>query len=144
MHFCNYLDTNVNTISWDDRLVLLERSCFIIFMRNHVHQDFHSGNILIYQKDGKLYPAIGDLGLCRPLNKANDESKIFGIMPYIAPEVIRGLGNTKAANIYSFGIIKWEILTGERPYRDQPHDVHLAFKILDELFLKAHLIIMEI
>ncbi|EXX77741.1 kinase-like domain-containing protein [Rhizophagus irregularis DAOM 181602=DAOM 197198] len=54
-------------------------------------------------------------------------------MPYIAPEVIRGLGNTKAADIYSFGIIMWEILTGERPYKDQPHDIHLAFKILDGL-----------
>jgi serine/threonine protein kinase len=132
----NYLDTNINTISWDDRLVLLEgiaKGLDFIHEKDHVHQDFHSGNILIYQKDGKIYPAIGDLGLCRPLNKVNNESNIFGIMPYIAPEVIRGLGNTKAADIYSFGIIMWEILTGERPYRDQPHDIHLAFKILDGL-----------
>ncbi|GES88183.1 kinase-like domain-containing protein [Rhizophagus clarus] len=100
---------------------------------DHVHQDFHSGNILIYQKDGKLYPTVEDLGLCRPLNKINNEGKIYGIMLYIAPEVIRGLGNTKAADIYSLGIIMWEILTGERPYKDQPHDAHLAFKILDGL-----------
>ncbi|GBB97416.1 hypothetical protein RclHR1_02990017 [Rhizophagus clarus] len=132
----NYLDKNINTISWDDRLVLLEgiaEGLEYIHKKDHVHQDFHSGNILIYQKDGKLYPAIGDLGLCRPLSEINDEGKIYGIMSYIAPEVIRGLGSTKEADIYSFGIIMWEILTGERPYKDQPHDIHLAFKILDGL-----------
>jgi serine/threonine protein kinase len=132
----NYLDTNINTISWDDRLVLLEgiaEGLDFIHDKSHVHKDFHSGNILIYQKNGKIYPAIGDLGLCGPLNKVNNESKIFGVMPYIAPEVIQGLGNTKATDIYSFGIIMWEILTCERPYEDQTHDIHLAFKILDGL-----------
>src|SRR3954469_20348411 len=82
----NYLDTNINNISWDDRLVLLEgiaEGLDYIHVENHVHQDFHSGNILIYEKDGKIYPAIGDLGLCRPLNKVNDERNIVGIMPYI-------------------------------------------------------------
>src|SRR2546427_426567 len=27
----------------------------------------------------------------------------------------------------------WEILTGEKPYKDHPHDIHLAFKIIDGL-----------
>ena len=67
------------------------------------------------------------------MNKINDEFKIFGIIPYIAPEVLRGLGNTKAADIYSFGILMWEILTGDKPYKDQPHDIHLVFKIIDGL-----------
>jgi serine/threonine protein kinase len=130
----NYLDTN--TISWNDRLTLLEgiaKGLDFIHEKGHVHQDLHCGNILIYQKDGKIYPAIGDLGLCKPLNKVNDERNIIGIMPYMAPELFRGLGNTKASDIYSFGIIMWEILTGERPYKDQPHDINLAFKILDGL-----------
>src|SRR6266542_476314 len=132
----NYLDANIETITWVDRLVLLEgiaKGLQYIHEKNHVHQDLYSGNILIYQKDGKLYLAIGDLGLCISLNKIDDERKIFGVMPYVAPEVIRGLGNTRASDIYSFGIIMWEILMGERPYKDQAHDVHLAFKILDGL-----------
>ena len=61
----NYLDTNVETISWNDQFVLLEgiaAGLDYIHKKNHVHQDFHSGNILIYQKNGKLYPAVGDLG----------------------------------------------------------------------------------
>ncbi|RGB27350.1 kinase-like domain-containing protein [Rhizophagus diaphanus] len=88
----NYLDTNVNTISWDDWLVLLEgiaKGLYYIHEENHVHQDFHSGNILIYQKDGKLYPAIGDLGLCRPLNEANDENQSHDI--HLAFKILDGL-----------------------------------------------------
>ncbi|GES88188.1 kinase-like domain-containing protein [Rhizophagus clarus] len=81
---------------------------------------------------------IGDLGLCRPLNKVNNEINIIGIMPYIAPEVIRGLGSTKTPDIY----IVLELLCGK-----SLRENHLAFKILDGLrptILKTRLTIIEI
>ncbi|CAB4493069.1 unnamed protein product [Rhizophagus irregularis] len=34
-----------------------------------------------------------------------DETKIYGVMPYVAPEVLRGRPYTKAADIYSFGMM---------------------------------------
>ncbi|GBC06545.1 hypothetical protein RclHR1_00690035 [Rhizophagus clarus] len=48
---------------------------------------------------------ISDLGMCQPANKEQTvkEEGIYGVLPYVAPEVVRGRQYTKAADIYSFG-----------------------------------------
>ncbi len=53
----------------------------------------------------------------------------LGVLPYIAPEVLRGYQYTKASDIYSFGIVMNEYLSEEIPYNDIPHDYILAVKI---------------
>ncbi|GBC01288.1 hypothetical protein RclHR1_04130004 [Rhizophagus clarus] len=77
---------------------------------NLIHGDFHNGNLLC----GKYYTnmVISDLGLCRPANQPNVKNEIYGVLPYMAPEVLRGKPYTKAADIYSFGIIMWEMTSG--------------------------------
>ncbi|POG82368.1 kinase-like domain-containing protein [Rhizophagus irregularis DAOM 181602=DAOM 197198] len=51
----------------------------------------------------------------------------------MAPEVLRGYQYTKAADIYSFGIIMNEYLSEEIPFNDIPHDHILAVKICEGL-----------
>ncbi|EXX51584.1 kinase-like domain-containing protein [Rhizophagus irregularis DAOM 181602=DAOM 197198] len=82
-----------------------------------VHKDFHSGNVLV---DNNV-PLISDLGLCQPVND-NERKGVYGVIPYIAPEVLRGYQYTKAADIYSFRIIMNEIMSEEITYNDIPHD----------------------
>jgi serine/threonine protein kinase len=92
-----------------------------------VHKDFHSGNILY---DVGIY--ISDLGMCQPVNNEEKSVKregIYGVLPYMAPEVLRGCQYTKAADIYSVGIIINEYLSKEIPFNDIPHDYILAVKI---------------
>jgi serine/threonine protein kinase len=94
-----------------------------------VHGDFHSGNVL-YLPDG--YATICDLGLCRPIEQYNTEEEIYGIVPYMAPEVLRrNKSYTKAADIYSFGIIMWELASGVPAYNNIPHDLHLTLDICE-------------
>ncbi|RIB05752.1 kinase-like domain-containing protein [Gigaspora rosea] len=50
-------------------------------------------------------------------------------MPYVAPEVLLGQKFTKAADIYSFGVIMSEMSTGQRPFDGQEFDHKLAIKI---------------
>jgi len=64
-----------------------------------IHRDFHSGNIL----KGTLWH-ITDLGLCRPANET-DKGKVYGVLPYVAPEVLCGKPYSQTSDIYSFGII---------------------------------------
>ncbi|UZO06717.1 uncharacterized protein OCT59_027027 [Rhizophagus irregularis] len=82
---------------------------------NLIHGDFHSGNILnIYYGTS----VISDLGLCKPVNQSNTNDEIFGVLPYIAPEVLRGKPYTKAADVYSLDICKGfrpEIIEGTLP-----------------------------
>ncbi|GBB98188.1 hypothetical protein RclHR1_03160008 [Rhizophagus clarus] len=96
-----------------------------------VHKDFHSGNILALYIDA---PFISDLGLCQPVNKQRvKEEGIYGVVPYMAPEVLRRNQYTKAADIYSFGIVMNELLSEEIPFNDIPHDKFLAIKICSGL-----------
>ncbi|RHZ83576.1 hypothetical protein Glove_91g16 [Diversispora epigaea] len=97
-----------------------------------VHQDFHPGNILSSSfKDYDLN--ISDFGLSKLIgaNPNNPEKKnIFGVLPYIAPEVLSGDEEyTKAADVYSYGIIAYEIVTGFPPYPDKD----LAMKMCNGL-----------
>src|SRR6185436_7312163 len=88
-----------------------------------------SGNILNYSSH---LCHITDLGLCKPAND-QDEKKIHGVLPYVAPEVLRGKTYTQAADIYSFGILACEILSELQPYHNLPHDEFLALKICQGL-----------
>ena len=74
------------------------------------------------------------MGLCKPAdyNKSvniNNNNKIYGVLPYIAPEILRGQNYTKASDIYSFGIIMYEVISGLPPYHDVGHGKNLAIKI---------------
>ena len=59
-----------------------------------------SGNILLIKGNGCL---ITDLGLCGPVDEESS-NKIYGIVSYIAPEVLQGKKNTKESDVYSIGI----------------------------------------
>ncbi|RHZ58653.1 hypothetical protein Glove_372g27 [Diversispora epigaea] len=135
-----YLKINFNNINWLQKLFNLT-DLSLRFMNIHqldiVHQDFHPGNILSSDFENSCSIRISDFGLSKLIgeNPNNPEKKnIFGVLPYIAPEVLSGGEEyTKAADVYSFGIIVYEIVTGFPPYPDIPHDKDLAMKICNGL-----------
>ncbi|EXX54174.1 Ste11p [Rhizophagus irregularis DAOM 197198w] len=94
---------------------------------NIIHGDFHSGNILIHYSYSPCY--ISDFGLSRPVNQTINSNEIYGVIPYMAPEVLRGKSYTKAADIYSFGIIMWEFTSGIPAFSNRPHDFNLSLDI---------------
>ncbi|CAG8676761.1 2358_t:CDS:10, partial [Ambispora leptoticha] len=63
--------------------------------------------------------SITDLGLCQPVNSQKQEGKIFGVLPYVAPEVLQGQPYTQASDIYSWGIIAYELFANSYPYTDK-------------------------
>ncbi|CAI2180801.1 4603_t:CDS:2 [Funneliformis geosporum] len=64
---------------------------------NFIHRDFHSGNILLID----LECQIGDLGLSQPATNTISNDEIYGVIPYIAPEVFNGAPFSKASDIYN-------------------------------------------
>ena len=128
-----HLNNKFSLLNWKNKLFKLQ--CIAwglidIHKKGLIHHDFHSGNILSGLKSSeKTY--ITDLGLCQPANIKSTQSynkKIYGILPYVAPEVLRGKGYTQASDIYGYGIIAYEICTGLPPYHDVAHDEFLAMK----------------
>src|SRR5437764_15061042 len=99
-----------------------------IHEKNYIHHDLHSGNIFSYYIG---HDVIGDLGLCQQIvDKKDNPNKIFGVIPYVAPEVLSKKPYTKESDIYSFGMIMWEYTTGKKPFHDRPHDEYLMLDIL--------------
>src|SRR5439155_19888684 len=98
-----------------------------IHAKKLIHQDFHSGNIL-----NLGFHCITDLGLCKPADEKTDKN-VYGVLPYVAPEVLRGKNYTQASDVYGFGIIIYEVFNGLPPYHDMAHDEFLAVKICQVL-----------
>ncbi|GBC01078.1 hypothetical protein RclHR1_04060006 [Rhizophagus clarus] len=138
-NFNNWMDYYRNFSSTANFFILKDITIGLkeIHQRQLVHRDFHIGNILINSDDILLnirqnpIPTntyISDMGLCGEVNNT-DKTKIYGVMPYVAPEVLRGKTYTKAADIYSFGMIMYFIITGRQPFENCAHDEILALKI---------------
>src|SRR5436190_8673347 len=73
---------------------------------------------------------IGDLGLYQQLKEKDNANEIFGVIPYLAPEVLSKKPYTKRSDIYSFGMIMWEFTTGKKPFHDRSHNHCLILDIL--------------
>jgi len=88
-------------------------------------RDLHPGNVLISNT-----AFIGDLGLSVLQSESGNIKEIQGVMPYLAPELLSGRGSySYATDIYAFGMIMWEISSGEKPFYEMKHDTHLALRI---------------
>ena len=71
------------------------------------------------------------MGLCQQVvDKKDNPNKIFGVIPYLAPEVLSKKPYTKESDIYSFGMIMWEFTTGKKPFHDRSHNHYLMLDIL--------------
>ncbi|EXX51410.1 Bck1p [Rhizophagus irregularis DAOM 197198w] len=106
-----------------------------IYEKDFVHRDFHSGNILVeIIENGSCkidQYLIGNLGLSQPANEIPHDSSIYGVIPYIAPEIFKGAKFSKSSDIYCIGMIMWELTTGCKPLDNVEHDVDLIYKIID-------------
>ncbi|UZO14384.1 uncharacterized protein OCT59_005843 [Rhizophagus irregularis] len=120
---CNPIDKYYN-------LYFIAQSLSKLHNCNLIHGDLHSGNLLL---SNNLIAYISDFGLSKPVDKPTKPNVIYGVLPYIAPEVLRGRPYTKAADIYSFGIIMWEMTSGIPAFNKMPHDLDLALKICQGL-----------
>jgi serine/threonine protein kinase len=128
-NFNNYLNNNHEKFDWFNGLTVLTHiieGLNKIHQKQMVHRDFHIGNILLMNNEYKA--CISDMGLCRKIDDIN-ETSIYGVMPYVAPEILREKPYTQAADIYSFGMIMYVIATGKQPFDDCAHDEVLALNI---------------
>ena len=82
-----------------------------------VHRDLKPDNVMM-RDDGSL--ALTDFGIAKDLNAQSTmtvHGEVFGTPSYVAPEQALGLAVGPAADIYSLGVLLFQMLTGRKPYQ---------------------------
>ncbi|KAK4757577.1 hypothetical protein SAY87_018878 [Trapa incisa] len=89
--------------------------------KNIVHFDLKSDNLLVNLRDPhRPICKVGDLGLSKVKCQTLISGGVRGTLPWMAPELLNGSSSlvSEKVDVFSFGIVMWELLTGEEPYAD--------------------------
>lgn len=78
-----------------------------------IHRDVKPENVLIAD-DGRI--KVGDFGLARAISANTSTGALIGTVAYLAPELVLGQPADARSDIYSAGIMLYEMLTGKQPY----------------------------
>ncbi len=80
-----------------------------------LHRDIKPANLMLTSEPQRL--KVMDFGIARVVSGTHttQHTAMMGSMYYAAPELLRGQAATPAADIYSFGVLVYEMLTGEPP-----------------------------
>ncbi|MDY7108655.1 MAG: protein kinase [Planctomycetota bacterium] len=116
---------DVHRLHIDERLELFSKVCAAVHYAHQnlvVHRDLKPGNIIV-TKDGE--PKLLDFGIAKLINPemslvtADPTAPEFRVMTpeYASPEQVRGDPITTASDVYSLGVLLYELLSGHRPYR---------------------------
>ncbi|KAG8367700.1 hypothetical protein BUALT_Bualt16G0100300 [Buddleja alternifolia] len=119
-----FLQKKDRTIDRRKRLIIAMDSAFgmeYLHGKNIVHFDLKCENLLVNMRDPhRPVCKIGDLGLSKVKQHTLVSGGVRGTLPWMAPELLSGKSNmvTEKIDVYSFGIVMWELLTGDEPYTD--------------------------
>ena len=98
-----------------------------------VHRDVKPANILI-RPDGRV--TIVDFGIARLADQTKQLTKtdtLLGTFHYIAPERLKGEASDGKADIWSVGVMLYEMLTGELPFKGR--DVSALYRVIHEPYV---------
>ena len=127
-----------NNLSLNDKLKLFRKICDAVayaHSRLVVHRDLKPSNILVNEKGE---PKLLDFGISKLLSENNLEEKgtvtSFGMLTpnYASPEQFRGESVSTATDVYSLGVILYQLLTGKLPYDIENRRYEEASRIVCE------------
>ncbi|XP_052158609.1 senescence-induced receptor-like serine/threonine-protein kinase [Oryza glaberrima] len=119
-----------NSLNWEERLhIALDAAQGLEYLHESctpsiVHRDVKTPNILL---DKNLVAKISDFGLSRAFNAAHTHISTVaaGTLGYLDPEYHATFQLTVKTDVYSFGIVLLEIVTGQPPVFMDPQTIHL-------------------
>lgn len=102
----------------DVRRVLSDVSSGLQYLHTHhvVHRDLKPENVVLQEKDGTVVYKIIDLGYAKEFDQSSLCNSFVGTLQYLAPELFERKPYTRAVDLWSLGIIAYEVIVGQRPF----------------------------
>ncbi|MCB1043813.1 MAG: serine/threonine protein kinase [Acidobacteria bacterium] len=119
-NFCDHQRLDLKS-----RLTLILKVCDGLthaHQKGILHRDIKPSNILVTTHNGQPWPKIIDFGVAKAIDQPlidqtlETGDRLMGTPAYMSPEVIAGHDLDTRADVYSLGIIMYELLTGTRPF----------------------------
>jgi serine/threonine-protein kinase len=101
-----------------------------------VHCDVKPGNVMV-DRGGSIY--LTDFGIARHAESTTTTMGTAGTAAYMAPEQIRGEAVSPATDVYALGVMLFEMLTGQRPFRGTEESTERGGTTANERIRYGHL-----
>ncbi|KAM7508298.1 hypothetical protein LguiA_018751 [Lonicera macranthoides] len=120
----NAIERNERNLDNRKRLIIAMDVAFgmeYLHGKNIVHFDLKSDNLLVNLRDPhRPICKVGDLGLSKVKCQTLISGGVRGTLPWMAPELLNGSSSlvSEKVDVFSFGMVMWELLTGDELYGD--------------------------
>lgn len=120
-----YLKAEQRVVKEEDIAKILMQICDALEHAHHcgvLHRDLKPGNIFLVDEEDKFHIKVLDFGIAKPIGEAvglTQAGTAVGSPLYMSPEQCQGKPLDVRADVYALGILAYEVISGQLPYKAQ-------------------------